>query len=146
MERIERLAASDSEMPEGLSMHDQLLFLSLRSLYNDFRDGKINRERAKREKNNIIVAYRDLANDRAIVDQHLKIRKRLSKNIGDIYKCGCPHCKKLIDIFNGIDRTDIPDDIKELHAWNEKLRDMIKDLTERNAELSTLLEKKGELK
>lgn len=134
-EQLERLAASDEEMPDGLAMPEQLLFLSIRELYKNFRSGAVNRERGKREKNRILVSYRGLASEYAIVEQHLQIRKRLTKNIGEIYKCGCPHCKKLIDIFNGIDRTDIPDDIKELHAWNEKLRDMIKDLKEKKGEL-----------
>jgi hypothetical protein len=140
-EQLERLAASDEEMPDGLALPEQLLFLTLRELYKNFRSVAVNRERGKREKSRILVAYRGLASEYAIVEQHLQIRKRLTKNIGDIYKCGCQNCKKLINIFNGIDRKDIPEDIKELHAWNERLRDLVKERSERNAELATLIDR-----
>jgi predicted transcriptional regulator len=140
-EQLERLAASEEEMPDGLAMPEQLLFLTLRELYKNFRSGAVNRERGKREKSRILVAYRGLASEYAIVEQHLQIRKRLTKNIGDIYKCGCQNCKKLINIFNGIDRKDIPEDIKELHAWNERLRDLVKERSDRNAELATLIDR-----
>lgn len=140
-EQLERLAASDEEMPDGLAMPEQLLFLTLRELYGNFRSGAVNRERGKREKSRILVAYRGLASQHAIVEQHLQIRKRLTKNIGDIYKCGCQNCMKLINIFNGVDRKDIPEDIKELHAWNERLRDLVKERSDRNAELATLIDR-----
>ena len=138
---LERLAASEEEMPDGLTMPEQLLFLTLRELYKNFRSGAVNRERAKREKSRVLVAYRGLASEYAVVEQHLSIRKRLTKNIGDIYKCGCQNCRKLINIFNGIDRQDIPEDVKELHAWNERLRDLVKERSERNAELATQIDR-----
>lgn len=140
-DELERLAASDAEMPDGLTMPEQLLFLTLRELYKNFRSGAVNRERAKREKSRVLVAYRGLASEYAVVEQHLQIRKRLTKNIGDIYKCGCQNCRKLINIFNGIDRQDIPGDVKELHAWNERLRDLVKERSDRNAELATLIDR-----
>lgn len=139
--QLERLAASDEEMPDGFGLPEQLLFLTLRELYKNFRSGAVNRDRAKREKSRILVAYRGLASEYAVVEQHLKIRKRLTKNIGDIYKCGCQNCRKLINIFNGVDRQDIPEDVKELHAWNERLRDLVKERSDRNAELATLIDR-----
>lgn len=138
---LERLAASEEEMPDGLTMPEQLLFLTLRELYGNFRSGVVNRERAKREKSRILVAYRGLTSEYAVVEQHLSIRKRLQGNIGDIYKCGCQNCRKLINIFNGVDRRDIPEDVKELYAWNERLRDLVKERSDRNAELATLIDR-----
>ena len=140
-DELERLAASDEEMPGDLNLPEQLLFLTLRELYKNFRSGAVNRDRAKREKSRILVAYQGLSNEHKIVEQHLLIRKRLNKNIGDIYKCGCQNCRKLINIFNGIDRQDIPEDVKELHAWNERLRDLVKERSDRNAELATLIDR-----
>ena len=139
-DELERLAASEEEMPDGLTMPEQLLFITLRELYKNFRSGAVNRERAKREKSRILVAYRGLTSEYAVVEQHLSIRKRLQGNIGDIYKCGCQNCRKLINIFNGVDRQDIPEDVKELNAWNERLRDLVQERSERNAELATMID------
>lgn len=140
-EQLERLAASDEEMPDNLGLPEQLLFLTLRELYKNFRSGAVNRDRAKREKSRILVAYQGLANEYKVVEQHLSIRKKLTQNIGDIYKCGCQNCRKLINIFNGVDRKDIPEDVKELYAWNERLRDLVKERSDRNAELATLIDR-----
>lgn len=140
-DELERLAASEEEMPDGLTMPEQLLFFTLRELYKNFRSGAVNRERGKREKSRILVAYRGLANEYTVVEQHLAIRKRLQGNIGEIFKCGCQNCRKLINIFNGIDRQDIPEDVKELHARNERLVELVKERSDRNAELATLIDR-----
>ena len=88
-----------------------------------------------------MVAYRQLKDEYRIVDQQLQIRKRLSHNIGELYQCGCANCRKLINIFVGVDRKDIPEDIKEVHAWNERLREMVKERSDRNAELATTIDR-----
>ena len=139
-EEIERLAATDAEMPERLTMPEQLLFLTLRELYSNFRSGAVNRERAKREKSRIYVAYQSLINEYKATEQHWAIKKRLSHNISELYQCGCPNCKRLLNIFVGVDRQDIPQDIKQVNALNERLREMVKERSERNAELATKLD------
>lgn len=139
-EEIERLAATDAEMPERLTMPEQLLYITLRTLYQNFRSGIVNRERAKREKSRIFVAYQNLKNEYKATEQHLEIKKRLSHNIGELYQCGCPNCKRLLNIFVGVDRQDIPQNIREVNALNERLREMVKERSERNAELATKLD------
>jgi hypothetical protein len=47
----------------------------------------------------------------------------------------------LLNIFVGVDRKDIPEDIKEVHAWNERLREMVKERSDRNAELATTIDR-----
>lgn len=140
-EQLERLAASDAEMPNELELPEQLLFLTLRTLYQNFHSGEVNRDRAKREKSRIYVAYQKLQNEYKLTKHHLQIRERLSKNIGELYSCGCPHCKHLLNVFNGVDRQDIPQDAKELHAQNNRLRDMVQERSERNAELATTIDR-----
>lgn len=140
-EELERLAATNSEMPEELAMPEQLLFLTLRELYSNFRSGAVNRDRAKREKSRIYVAYQNLNNDYKATEQHLAIKKRLSHNIGELYQCGCQNCKRLLNIFVGVDRQDIPQDVKEINALNKRLREMVKERSERNAELATKLDR-----
>lgn len=140
-EELERLAAADSEMPEGLEMPEQLLYLTLRTLYQNFRAGAVNRDRAKREKSRILVAYGDVQSQYKVTKFHNEIYKRLQNNVCELYKCGCEHCRKLINIFTGIDRRDIPEDAKELYEYNEKLRALVKERSERNAELATIIDK-----
>ena len=141
VEELEVLAANGEEMPEGLDMPDQLLYLTLRELYGNFRSGIVNRERAKREKSRIYVAYYDLKNQYKGVEQTLEMRQRLSRHIGELYQCGCASCRKLLNIFVGVDRQDIPEDAKILHDTNERLRELVKERSERNAELSTQMDR-----
>lgn len=141
VDELERLAAHDEEMPDDLEMPEQLLFLTLRELYSNFRSGAVNRERGKREKSRIRVAYGSLKSEYNITKQHLEIRERLKHNIGDLYGCGCPNCRKLLNVFVGVDREDIPQDVKEIHALNERLRDMVKERSDRNAELATTIDR-----
>lgn len=139
-QEIERLAATEgSEMPNSLETHEQLLFLTLRELYQNYRSGGVNRERAKKEKNLIFVAFEKLKHDHQRVEQQLQIRRRIEREIGSLYTCGCDNCLRLALIFDGMDRRDIPEDIKELHEWNEKLRALVKERSERAAHLSTNL-------
>lgn len=140
-EELERLAATDGDVPDNLELPEQLLFLTLRELYSNYRNGVVNKERAKREKSRILVAYQKLMSDYKITRQNKEITKRLSHHIGDLYKCGCPNCRKLINIFTGVDRQDIPEDIKEIHALNERLRDLVKEHSDRNAELATTIDR-----
>lgn len=140
-DELERLAATDAELPDNLELPDQLLFFTLRELYSNFRNGAVNRERAKREKSRIFVAYYSLKDEYKIVEHHLKIRQRLSLNIGELYKDSCANCRKILNIFSGVDREDIPQDVKELHSQNERLRELVKERSERNAELAMVIDR-----
>lgn len=139
-DELERFAANDLEMPDDLEMPEQLLYLTLRTLYQNFRSGAVNRDRAKREKSRIYVAYQSLKGEYKIVEHHLEIRQRLSHCLGDLYKSSCANCRKLLNVFVGIDKQDIPQDAKELHAQNERLRELVKERSERNAELATVID------
>ena len=138
---LERLAAADAEMPDDLETPEQLLYLTLRTLYQNFRSGAVNRDRAKREKSRIYVAYQGIKNEYKVTKQHLEIRKRLSNNISELYQCGCASCRKLLNIFTGIDRQDIPQDCKELYAQNERLRELVRERSDRNVELAMVIDK-----
>ena len=140
-DEIERIAAQENpEMPDGLELHEQLLLFTLRELYSNYRNGAVNRERAKREKSRILVAYRQLEGECKIAKQQNEIRERLKKHIGNLYKCGCENCRKLLNIFTGVDRVDIPEDVIKLNDCNERLRDLVQERSERNAELATQID------
>ena len=119
-DQIERLAASGADMPEDLPMQDQLLFLTFRLLYQNYNSGAVNKERAKREKQLILKSY-DL----------------LGHNIYKLRNCGCDNCKKLLDMFDGLERYDIPADLVKA---NDRLRELVKERSERNAQLVTLID------
>lgn len=56
-EELERLAHAGSELPALLPMEEQMLFLSLRSLYAQHRTGVLSIEQAVQEKQLILTAY-----------------------------------------------------------------------------------------
>lgn len=50
-------ANRNEELPRTLQLHDSLLFLSLRHVYNDFHAGKIEIEEARREKSHLLYQH-----------------------------------------------------------------------------------------
>jgi hypothetical protein len=53
----ERIAMAGGEMPDKLPYSEQLLFLSLRLLYNSYKQKLIDRETATKEKSKLITEY-----------------------------------------------------------------------------------------
>lgn len=54
----EKIAMQGGEMPEGLTLTDQNMFLSLRSLYDNYKKSVVDRDTASREKNRLIIEYK----------------------------------------------------------------------------------------
>lgn len=50
-------ANRNEELPDRLQLHEELLFLSLRHVYNDYHAGKIEMDQAKREKNRLLYQH-----------------------------------------------------------------------------------------
>lgn len=138
---LEQIAAQGGEMPDGLPMPDQLLFQTLKTLYHNHRLGAVNRERGSREKQRIMIAYNALKLQQAVMDEHQAIRRRLQNDIGNLYNCGCDHCKQFLRYLDGIDRRDVPTNVKELQGWNDKLRELVKQRSERAGELKTTIDR-----
>ena len=53
----ERIAMTGGEMPDGLPYAEQILFLGLRMLYHQHKDGIISRETAVNEKRKLLDEY-----------------------------------------------------------------------------------------
>ena len=53
----EREAMQGAEMPEGLSIYDQMAYTSLRSLYHDYHEKRMDRATASAEKRRIFGAW-----------------------------------------------------------------------------------------
>ena len=54
----EKIAMSSGEMPDGLEYPDQILFLELRMLYDQYNKGFLDRAAATREKRRLLETYR----------------------------------------------------------------------------------------
>lgn len=53
----EREAMQGAELPDGLSVYDQMAFISMRTLYHDYREKRLNRAAASAEKRRIFGAW-----------------------------------------------------------------------------------------
>lgn len=53
----EREAMRGAEMPDGLSFYDQMAYISLRTLYHDYREKRLDRATASAEKRRIFGAW-----------------------------------------------------------------------------------------
>jgi len=53
----EREAMQGAEMPDGLSLYDQMAYLSLRTLYHDYHEKRLDRKTASAEKRRIFGAW-----------------------------------------------------------------------------------------
>ena len=53
----EKVAMAGGEMPDGLEYPDQILFLELRMLYDQYNKGFLDRAGAMREKRKLLVTY-----------------------------------------------------------------------------------------
>lgn len=53
----EREAMQGAEMPDGLSLYDQMAYISLRTLYHDYHEKRLERATASAEKRRIFAAW-----------------------------------------------------------------------------------------
>lgn len=76
----EREAMKGAEMPDGLSPYDQMAYMSLRTLYHDYRERRLSREMASAEKRRIVGAWKR-AKDTAEFQRDLALfRARLCRD------------------------------------------------------------------
>lgn len=100
---LQTAAFNGETLPDGLSGPEQLLFLSLRTVYRDYRAGAINKNQAKREKAEAVKAYR-LNAARDAVGENLMERIRRSELVRrEIERGGCELCRRLTRILDGRD-------------------------------------------
>lgn len=102
VKELEKLAASGSEMPQGLNAPEQLLFLSLRHLYAVYRSGKVDKNTAKKEKTQIIKAFEINSLNEKCYEQTKEIQREFAKHSRDIHNSGCEMCKRLSRVVTGL--------------------------------------------
>jgi len=98
---IETQANQNNELPPDLTQPEELLFLSLRVLYRDYKSGTILKDQAHREKLNILKAYESNKIWCEIYQNTAEMRNRLSRYFSEIEKGGCDKCRLAIKIFDG---------------------------------------------
>lgn len=101
-EQLERLAAKNAPIPDGLDVPQQYLFLSLRSLYALYHTGGIGKEQAKREKTCILEQYKDFDLKWRIAQQHMGMLRAVQKYSDRIKDSGCGTCKALFRVLCGL--------------------------------------------
>ena len=73
---LERDAMNGKEMPDGLSYPEQILYLELRMLYDQYKKGIIDREMAAREKKRLLIEYRCYKFREQLGDEWVQIIKQ----------------------------------------------------------------------
>jgi hypothetical protein len=93
-----------NELPDDLSSPDQLLYLSFRELYKQFRSGTITKEQAKVEKGKLLSAHELAAFYYSSYLETVQMRNRIGSQLVELEKCGCPACVKAVRLFDGRDK------------------------------------------
>ena len=102
-EELERSAAKNAPMPDGLEVPEQYLFLALRGLYLAYRFGGMEKTQAKQEKTKVLDTYKDLCLKWNIVQQHMRMLRAVQKYEGSIRESGCEVCRGLYRALCGLE-------------------------------------------
>ena len=95
-------AMAGSEMPDGLSYPDQILYLELRMLYNQYYQKVIDRETATREKKKLLDEYRIYKFQYELGNQCVETIRLTELARADYRKNPChENAMKLIEIIEG---------------------------------------------
>jgi hypothetical protein len=98
---LERLVAKGDPLPDNLTAPEQWLYLSLRTLYREYRAGAITKEQAAAEKAKLTDGY-GIANlhYRAYMQASARVN-RYSPLLTEAEKNGCDVCRKIVRILDG---------------------------------------------
>lgn len=97
------MAAKNMPMPDGLNSAEQLYFLSLRTLYMDYRRNAIEVEQAKAERLKLTEAFVENAYNYELYRHQADIQAIFAKNYQDIKNNGCEVCQRLDKILCGLE-------------------------------------------
>lgn len=104
----ENAAMRADELPDDLSMPDQMMFLNLREIYHQFHKGIIDRERAVLEKKKLLEEYRtqkfwcDIWTSAAKREQSIELL--MSDVLKDVELMQNDKAKRLVSAIDGIRR------------------------------------------
>lgn len=100
--KLERAAKQGLPLPDGLTLTESWLYLSIRMLAKEYKSGSINAEQARIEKMKLISTYELIAQGEKIHRKEIENRLRLSKYMVNAEKGECENCKAMSRILSGI--------------------------------------------
>lgn len=104
-DEIKTKAYKNEQMSEYSLQSEQLAYLSMRALYNDYRKGNINKDQAIQDESKIKQAYDDANSEYQrnfkIMGEINDIRVALSGISKEVESGTCETCKKIIRIIDG---------------------------------------------
>lgn len=117
----EREAMRGAEMPEGLSIHDQMAYISLRALYHDYREKRLSRTTASAEKRRIFAAWdkakRTAEFERKLSFFHARLYKNTEMAKTAVRKDPSPeNAIRLCNVLDGLDRYRPDETEKARHS------------------------------
>ncbi len=101
LEELERRAMASESLPNDIPQPQQLLFLSFRNLYREYRCGAISREEARKEKAKLLTEYALAIRNYDLYIAEAKRRNRLSAYLSELNIHGCERCRLAARIFDG---------------------------------------------
>ena len=98
-----------AEMPDGLSIHDQMAYIALRTLYHDFHEKRLDRATASAEKRRIFGAWdkakRTAEFERKLAFFHARLYKETEWAKTDVRKNPSPeNAIRLVNVLDGLGR------------------------------------------
>jgi len=101
LDELNHLAAKSEPIPDGLTLPEQWLYLSLRILYREYQSGVLTKEQAALEKRRLIEQYELMQLHHSAYQQATERSKQYSLLLVEAEKTGCDVCKKIVRIFDG---------------------------------------------
>lgn len=100
----EKIAMAGGEMPDGLEYPDQILFLELRMLYDQFKRGIVDKATATREKKRLLDNYRIYQFNEQMGKEWAQIIKQIDLFASEYRKN--PSIKAADELLKAIYRTE----------------------------------------
>jgi len=126
LDEIIKAASSRQVLPDNLGVIDSTLYLSLRSLYDSYRAGRIEKDQAKAEKDKMIRAYclekdrhdfllklvlhyREISNAVSVLACDFRLREKAGADPSELV----PIAAKILNVFQGLERWKEEYDAKD---------------------------------
>lgn len=102
---IEKLAFDNQPLPKYHYQSEQLCYMAMRCLYHDYRLGYLDKKQAQKERKQIKLTYKQVADDEKIaltaVRRFDDLRVAMSKVNKDIELHGCELCQRMVKLMDG---------------------------------------------
>ena len=105
-EELNNMASRSMPMPDGLNLAEQMLYQSLCCLYLQYKQNKISRDDAVKDKNKIYSTFINAEYYLDLYKTYGEIARIFQKKQDKIHNNGCKVCKELNNLLCGIRSSD----------------------------------------